>query len=288
MMDDKDFYAALVKRLPSTIRTKTNLEMIDIVLRNTPKKVENMFDEKGIYELLEKNNNNSLAQAYNFIRDNQHLYVNPKYMNIEQVNEILENPKVLQFLKTNHFCDEDSKLILNQAIYRVNTDVIKHFMEKGIKPSTDTAFFIDHLVKNHNYLGLLEYIASKDVDLLKICSGSLILTATMNNNIKCLEYLIKDAPIDMHIIKASFVKYIGQEYEWVNNNMAGKKFEEVCPKILPIIHLLMPKISNKQFDSILENIKKPEMKEFLASQYLVWDLQNQLEQNPSRTTRIKI
>jgi hypothetical protein len=287
-MDDKEFYAECVKRLPSTIRTKTNLEMIFIVLRNTSRNVPDMFDDKAIYELFEKNNNGLLGEAYKFIRDNQDLYVNPQYMNSTQVDAIIEDKNAIQILKSKSFCDEDNKLLLNQAIYRVKPEIIEYFMEKGIMPSIDTAYFIDSLAKKPEYLNVLQYIESKGVDLLKVGSGSLILTATFNHNAKGLEHLLKKAPMDMYVIRQTFAQYIGKECDWFSKNMAGKRFVEVTPRIMPIIHLLMPKISNTYFDSILDKLKREDIKEFLKSQYLVSDLDRNLMENPSKSNRIKI
>jgi hypothetical protein len=162
-------------------------------------------------------------------------------------------------------------------------------MQKNIKPRLDTAFFMINLTTKPEYLQILEYVSSKNINLLELSSGKLIETATLNNNHECLEYIIKNAPIDMLIIKTSFEQYIYKEYESKAKYKATRDdFSSISQSMQPIVHTLMSKLSSKSFDNILSKTQTDEMKKFLTNSYLNVELQNSLPHNANASIRFKI
>jgi hypothetical protein len=286
-MDDKEFYAEYVRRLLLPIRTRTHMDMVRIVLQNTYIDRSLMFDDDYVFDLFNKHGDSLTGEVYKFVRDNQDLYVNPQYLNADQIDEILEKDDILQFLKSTNFCNEDSKLLLDNAIYRADHDIIVHFMEKNIIPSTNTTFYLHSLATKPEYVKTLKYIGSKNIDLIKINSGNLILTATLSNNSKGLEYLLENATLDMYIIQKSFNDYVKQEYGY-EKHQPTKSLSSVQNKIIPIIHLLMLHISNPTFENLLKQNKSSEITDFLKSQYLLVDLQTNLNKNSNKSSKFKL
>lgn len=293
-MNDKDFYEECIKREASIafsrFQTQTNKHMTSIVLRNTPINYSDMHPDKFIDELFGNlNNSNISGSAYKFIRDNQDLYINPKCLNYTQVDKILNDINIQNILKYQKFSIENSKLILNEAICRAKFNVIEHFMEKGIIPSTDTAFFIEVLVDNSEDLEILKYLESKGVDLLTLGSGRLIKTATLKNNYDTLSYIIDKAPNNMHIIKQSLNSYIVQEFDSIlSTKRREEQFFEITQKMTPIVNKLLSKLSSSTLEMTKINLKYDAMKDFLDKQYLSVTLQNELSTNNVSNNRMKI
>jgi len=293
-MDDKDFFAECIKRIISApLRTKTDIQMTNIILRNTAVDYSDMFEDKAVDELfgnkLGDNRETISSYSYKFIRDNQDLYVNSKNMDYHQVNKILEDINLQNILNSQKFSDEDSKLILNESIYRLKFNVIQHFMEKGIMPSTDTAFFIESLARKSSDLEMLKYVESKGVDLVKIGSGRLIKSTTLNNNYEGLIHIIDKAPNDMQIIRQSVDAYIRKEYDVIlSTRRREEKLFEITQKMSPIIRILLSKLSVQNVEFVKMNLKYDEMKEFIDKEYLGVSLQEELTTNHASNNRMKI
>jgi hypothetical protein len=289
-MNDKEFYEECIKRtIFPPVKTKTNIELANILFHNTHVDPSNMFDDKSVFELFNGKGNVLYGNAYKFIRDNQDLYVNSKCMSYSDILKILSDINVDNILKSREFSSEDSQLILNEALNRVQPNVIKHLMQKNIMPRLDTAFFMVNLTEKPEYLRILKYISSKDINLLSLSSGKLIETSTLNNNNECLEYIIQDAPIDMPIIKTSLEQYVDQEYESKARYKATRDdFSSISQNMEPILNTLMSKLSPKVFDNVLGKVKTEEMTKFLKNRYLIVELQNGLPKNSNSSTRLKI
>ena len=285
-MEDKDFFAELVKRISQPLKRKTDIELTRIVLYNTAIAVDSMFNDKGVDEVFK---DSIQGEAYRFIRDNQNLYVNPEYINYEQIHKIIHNEKAVQLLNTNSFSDREYQMLLNHAIYLRAFDLVKLLMEKGIKPSLDTSFFIESLANDNKQLDNLKYLDSQKIDLLKLGSGKLLFNAAINENIEGLNYLIQKTPVDFPIIIKSFKRYIYHEYEAKEKYKPFRDdFDNILDKMIPVVHLLMKKISQIKFEEILKSVKAEELKEFLTKQYFTIKLNNELSESERIKQKLKI
>lgn len=285
-MEDKDFFAEIVKRISPPLKRKTDIELTRIVLYNTAIAVDSMFNDKGVDEVFK---DSIQGEAYRFIRDNQNLYVNPEYINYEQIHKIIHNEKAVQLLNTNSFSDREYQMLLNHAIYLRAFDLVKLLMEKGIKPSLDTSFFIESLANDNKQLDNLKYLDSQKIDLLKLGSGKLLFNAAINENIEGLNYLIQKTPVDFPIIIKSFKRYIYHEYEAKEKYKPFRDdFDNILDKMIPVVHLLMKKISQIKFEEILKSVKAEELKEFLTKQYFTIKLNNELSESERIKQKLKI
>lgn len=285
-MEDKDFFAEIVKRISPPLKRKTEIELTRIVLYNTAIPVESMFNDKGVDEVFKES---IQGEAYRFIRDNQNLYVNTEYINYEQVNTVINNERAAQLLNTNNFSDKEYQILLNHALYVRKFDLVQLLMNKNIQPSLDTSFFIEQLANDKSQLDNLKYLASKNIDLLKLGSGKLLLNATINENLEGLSYLIQNTPMDLPIIIKSFKKYIFNEYESKEKYKQDRDdFENIVNKMSPILQLLMEKISQTKFEITLNEFKAEEIKEFLTKQYFAIKLNNELPETEKTQQKLKI
>lgn len=276
-MDDKDFYEEVVNRFTPPIKTTTMKHMINIVYQNTLIPIADMFPDKGLDDILK--NDQATYNAYKFIRDNQNLYVNSELINNGKIDEILykSEDKVIEHLKEKKYCYKENQMILNNVIYRIKPKIIKYLLEQDILPNLNTTFFLYSLLLNAKSLNLVKMIEKKGVNLLSISSGKLLNTAILNNNIEGTQYLIKNAPLDMYIVKESLKKYIEQEYEENSKFKATKdKFQEISENMIPIINILLNNLSKESISNIIHNCTTQEMKEFLSTQSLFINLENSI------------
>lgn len=162
-------------------------------------------------------------------------------------------------------------------------------MGKGINPRTDTAFFMESLANGEDQVKNLEYLSSQNIDLLALGAGKLLFNAVINENYETLSYLIKKAPLDMPIMIKAFKRHIHNKYESkVQYKQYKEDFENIAKQMLPILHLLMEKISLSKFENTLKELKTNEMKEFLTKHYLSVKLNNDLLDPEINKQKIKI
>lgn len=275
-MEDKEFYKQVVNRILPNQKTATNRHLTSIVLQNTSIPVEEMFNDKSIHQLFA--NDSVMANAYCFIRDNQNLYVNKHYMDKERVQKELSDSNIIKNINNNQFSDNDMLALLHQAIYEQKTKVIKKIMDKGFKPDLNTLYFISKLTESEENLPTLQYIESKNIHLMEILSGKLLLVATLNNNSSAVDFLIQNIATDHYYIKESLYKYVVEQYDGKMMTKDRKdNFETTAHNMLPILNSLLPKLSSDSFNNISAKFKSLEMKEFLDKYYLSHKLNNNLE-----------
>lgn len=274
-MNDKELYEEIVNRMLPTPRTTSMIHMINIVFKNTFVEIENAFNDTGVDQIFKTDS--LTANAYKYFRDHQHLYIDDNLISSNKIDEILNksSDEAIEYLEKQKYCDKEYQMLLNQAVYRTKIPLISYFLDKGVLPNT--AFFIHSLLNEEKYLPSLIEIESKGLDLLSLSSGNLLHTSILNNNILGTDFLLKNAHIDMYIIRSTIKKYIYQEYEEKSKFQETKnKFQEISENMIPMIQLLFDKLSKQSISNIINNCLTEEMKDFLKEQELVNSLENKL------------
>lgn len=292
-MNDKEFYGECVKRILPPLKSKTDIELVRIVLQNTYVDVGNMFTSNNIYELFDKDSlkdkTNILGQAYNFIRDNQDLYVNPYNMNSEQIYKIINDKNAMNIITSTQYNEEDSRHLVNSSIYSGKTNIAMYFMQRGIMPRTDTALFLSTLAKDPKHISVLNYLVKKEIDLFNLGNGNLVQIAALNDNRIALDLLLHTAPIDSYIIKKTLSNYIGSNFSYKPTNQRSKRdLPQIAQDMIPIMQTLMYKLSLESSQQIIDEVKETEIKEVMEQLHLVVTLDRMLPNNHIASPRNKI
>ncbi|MBC7474329.1 MAG: hypothetical protein H7263_08565 [Candidatus Sericytochromatia bacterium] len=175
----------------------------------------------------------------------------------------------LDYFKDNNFCPETKQNILNYAVRLGKIDIIKYYIEQGVKVTSSSA--ISDLMRRNAKIDTLEYLESKGVE---IATNVFLLVAIKAQNLKFSQFLApKVTDFDSFSLKTS-IKF------------SIESFLDL-PKASKVFDCLLKKISSEDLNQLLSEIddnKFKDKKTFVFNEFL----KIHLPDNKVKTKRIKI
>lgn len=208
-----------------------------VVLRDKHKENKDSLNsfEKVLEIILKKSSGNTLNSILNIKTnnpksDNNNLYVAGLFLNMDK-------PLL------------DKSEVLNNAIEKGKFNIIKLYMENGIKITKDTSLL--ELIKSPS-IEIFEYLESKGVDLTTH-NHSLLLQSIKDKNLVVAQFLLPKAENNKNVIL----------------NAAQLTIENFMPEDNPLLFkTLFKNISSSDLESISINIKDSVKKTSILNAYL--------------------
>ena len=175
----------------------------------------------------------------------------------------------LDYFKDNNFYPEIKQNILNYAVSLGKIDIIKYYMEQGVKVTSSLA--TSDLMRRNAKIDTLEYLESHGVE---IATNVFLLVAIKAQNLKFSQFLApKVTDFDSFSLKTS-IKF------------SIESFLDL-PKASKVFDCLLKKISSEDLNQLLSEIddnKFKDKKTFVFNEFL----KIHLPDNKVKTKRIKI